>query len=42
MIKGGQIVLSGKALTTTPAAGTPITPYTATQPSPPANGIPSS
>ena len=41
-IKGGQIVLSGKAFTTTPAAGTPITPSNATQPSPPANGIPSS
>ncbi len=42
MIKGGQIVLSGKPLTTTPAAGSPITPSNATQPAPPATGIPSS
>ncbi|HET6865235.1 MAG TPA: ABC transporter substrate-binding protein [Solirubrobacteraceae bacterium] len=41
-IKGGNIVLTGKPLTTTPAAGSPITPFTGTQPAPPANGIPSS
>ncbi len=40
MIKGGEIVLTGGPLTTTPVAGTPITPYTGTQPAPPANGIP--
>ncbi|HSC02252.1 MAG TPA: ABC transporter substrate-binding protein [Solirubrobacteraceae bacterium] len=42
MVKGGNIVLTGKPLTTTPAAGSPITPFTGTQPAPPANGIPSS
>jgi ABC-type branched-subunit amino acid transport system substrate-binding protein len=41
MIKNGQIVLSGGPLTTTPVAGSPITPYTGTQPPPPASGIPS-
>jgi ABC-type branched-subunit amino acid transport system substrate-binding protein len=41
MVKNGQIVLSGGPLTTTPAAGSPITPYTGTQPAPPASGIPS-
>jgi ABC-type branched-subunit amino acid transport system substrate-binding protein len=41
-VKGGNIVLTGKPLTTTPASGTPITPFTGTQPAPPANGIPSS
>ncbi|MBV9607120.1 MAG: ABC transporter substrate-binding protein [Solirubrobacterales bacterium] len=40
MVKGGQIVLSGPPLTSTPAAGSPITPYSGTQPSPPASGIP--
>jgi branched-chain amino acid transport system substrate-binding protein len=40
-VRGGKIVLSGGPLTTTPSAGSPITPYTATQPEPPANGIPS-
>jgi ABC-type branched-subunit amino acid transport system substrate-binding protein len=39
---GGKIVLSGGPLTTTPAASSPITPYTGTQPAPPASGIPSS
>jgi branched-chain amino acid transport system substrate-binding protein len=42
MVKGGKIVLSGKPLTTTPAASSPIQPFTGTQPAPPANGIPSS
>jgi len=41
MIKNGQIVLSGGPLTTTPVAGSAITPYTGTQPAPPASGIPS-
>jgi branched-chain amino acid transport system substrate-binding protein len=41
-VKGGNIVLTGKPLTTSPAAGSAITPYTGTQPAPPANGIPSS
>jgi ABC-type branched-subunit amino acid transport system substrate-binding protein len=40
-IRGGKIVLFGGPLTTEPTAGSPITPYTATQPSPPSNGIPS-
>ncbi|MBV9335463.1 MAG: ABC transporter substrate-binding protein [Solirubrobacterales bacterium] len=42
MIKNGKIVLSGGPLTTTPEAGSAITPYSGTQPAPPANGIPSS
>ncbi len=42
MITGGKIVLSGSPLTTTPEAGSAITPFTGTQPAPPANGIPSS
>ncbi len=41
-VKGGGVVLSGPPLTTTPEAGSPITPYSGTQPAPPANGIPSS
>jgi ABC-type branched-subunit amino acid transport system substrate-binding protein len=41
MIKGGQIVLSGAPLTTTPAANSPITTYNGTQPAPPATGVPS-
>jgi branched-chain amino acid transport system substrate-binding protein len=40
-VRGGKVVLSGQPLTTTPAAGSPITPFTGTQPAPPANGIPS-
>jgi hypothetical protein len=40
MVKGGNIVLSGGALTTTPEAGSPISPHSGTQPAPPANGIP--
>jgi ABC-type branched-subunit amino acid transport system substrate-binding protein len=39
-LKGGKIVLSGGALTTDPSAGGPISPSTATQGTPPANGIP--
>jgi ABC-type branched-subunit amino acid transport system substrate-binding protein len=42
MIKNGKIVLTGGPLTTTPAASSAITPYTGTQPAPPASGIPSS
>ncbi|MBV9415702.1 MAG: ABC transporter substrate-binding protein, partial [Solirubrobacterales bacterium] len=41
-VKGGVVVLSGPPLTTTPATGSPITPYSGTQPAPPANGIPTS
>jgi branched-chain amino acid transport system substrate-binding protein len=41
MVKGGKIVLSGKPLTTTPESGSPISPYSGTQPAPPASGIPS-
>jgi branched-chain amino acid transport system substrate-binding protein len=41
-IRGGKIVLFGGPLTTDPSAGSAITPYTGTQPAPPANGIPSS
>ncbi len=40
-IQNGKIVLFGGPLTTTPAAGTPITPYTTPQPAPPSNGVPS-
>jgi ABC-type branched-subunit amino acid transport system substrate-binding protein len=42
IVKNGKIVLSGGPLTTTPASGSAITPYTGTQPAPPASGIPSS
>ena len=40
-IRNGKLVLFGQPLTTTPAAGSPITPFTGSQPAPPANGIPS-
>ncbi len=40
-IQGGKIVLFGGPLTTTPAAGSAITPYTTAQPAPPAGGVPS-
>jgi ABC-type branched-subunit amino acid transport system substrate-binding protein len=40
-VRNGQIVLFGGPLTTDPTAGSPIKPYTGTQPAPPANGIPS-
>jgi ABC-type branched-subunit amino acid transport system substrate-binding protein len=39
-LRGGKIVLFGGPLTTDPAASSPITPYTGTQPAPPANGVP--
>ena len=42
MVKSGKIVLTGGPLTTTPATGSPITPFTGTQAPPPANGIPTS
>ncbi|HET9103662.1 MAG TPA: ABC transporter substrate-binding protein [Solirubrobacteraceae bacterium] len=41
-IRGGKVVEFGGPLVTQPTAGSPITPYTATQPSPPASGVPSS
>ncbi len=41
-IQGGKLVQFGSPLTTTPAAGSPITPYTGGQSAPPASGIPSS
>jgi ABC-type branched-subunit amino acid transport system substrate-binding protein len=40
-IRNGNLVLSGPVLTTTPAAGSPITMYTGGQPPVPASGIPS-
>jgi ABC-type branched-subunit amino acid transport system substrate-binding protein len=40
-IENGKIVLFGGPLTTSPDAGTPITPYTTPQPAPPTNGVPS-
>ncbi len=40
-IRGGKIVLFGGAMTTDPTASSPITPYTTSQPAPPASGIPS-
>jgi branched-chain amino acid transport system substrate-binding protein len=39
-IRGGKIVLFGGPLTTDPTSSSPITPYSGTQPAPPANGIP--
>jgi len=39
-VRGGKIVLFGGPLTTEPTAGSPITPYTGTQPPPPAGGVP--
>ena len=40
-IQGGKIVLSGGPLTTDPTPTGAITPYTTSQPAPPATGIPS-
>jgi branched-chain amino acid transport system substrate-binding protein len=40
-VVGSAIDPFGPVLTTQPTAGSPITPYTASQPSPPSNGIPS-
>jgi branched-chain amino acid transport system substrate-binding protein len=39
-IRSGQIVLFGGPKTTDPSASGAITPYTASQPAPPASGIP--
>jgi ABC-type branched-subunit amino acid transport system substrate-binding protein len=41
-VQGGKIVEFGSAMTTEPTAGSPIKPYSGTQPAPPASGIPSS
>jgi branched-chain amino acid transport system substrate-binding protein len=41
-IQGGKVVEFGGPLTTDPTAGSPIKPYTGTQPAPPASGVPSS
>jgi branched-chain amino acid transport system substrate-binding protein len=41
-IRGGKIVLFGGPLTTEPTAGSPIAPFTGTQPAPPASGVPTS
>jgi branched-chain amino acid transport system substrate-binding protein len=40
-VRNGKIVLFGGPLVTQPTAGSPITPYTGTQPAPPASGVPS-
>jgi branched-chain amino acid transport system substrate-binding protein len=40
-VRNGKIVLFGGPLTTDPTAGSSITPYTGSQPAPPASGIPS-
>ena len=41
-VRNGKIVLFGGPLVTQPTAGSPITPFTGTQPAPPASGVPSS
>jgi hypothetical protein len=41
-VQGGKIVEFGSAMTTEPGAGSPIKPYSGSQPAPPANGIPTS
>jgi ABC-type branched-subunit amino acid transport system substrate-binding protein len=41
-IRQGKIVLFGGPLTTDPSPSSPITPYSGSQPAPPASGIPSS
>ncbi len=38
-VRGGRIVLFGGPLVTEPTDGSPITPYTKTQPAPPASGV---
>ena len=40
-IENGKIVLFGGPLTTSPEAGSAITPYTTAQPAPPSSGVPS-
>jgi ABC-type branched-subunit amino acid transport system substrate-binding protein len=39
-LRGGKLVLFGGPLTTDPTTGSPITPYTGTQPAPPTSGVP--
>jgi ABC-type branched-subunit amino acid transport system substrate-binding protein len=39
-IRGGKVVLFGGPLRTEPTPGSPITPYTGSQPAPPASGVP--
>ena len=39
-IRGGKIVEFGRPLVTEPTAGSPITPYSGSQPAPPASGVP--
>jgi ABC-type branched-subunit amino acid transport system substrate-binding protein len=39
-IRHGKVVLFGGPLTTEPTASSPITPYTTSQPAPPASGVP--
>ena len=39
-VRGGKIVLFGSPMTTDPTSSGAITPYSGTQPPPPANGIP--
>jgi len=41
-VRGGKIVLFGGPMTTDPSPSSPITPYSASQPAPPASGVPSS
>ena len=41
-VRNGKIVLFGGPLTSDPTASSPITPYSGSQPAPPASGIPSS
>jgi hypothetical protein len=38
-VRNGKIVLFGGPLVTEPTASAPITPYTGTQPAPPASGV---
>src|SRR5947209_471799 len=41
-VQGGKIVAFGGPMTTEPSSGSPIKPYSGTQPPPPASGIPTS
>ncbi len=38
-VRNGQLVLFGGPLVTEPTSGSPITPYTGTQPAPPSSGV---
>jgi len=40
-VRGGKIVLFGGPMVTEPTAGSPITPYTGAESSPPSSGVPS-